>query len=378
VESFHRVGWISLPLNVLGAVVAALVTPLGLTLTVLPGPLASPVAGVVDLMLALLDLAVRIALEIPGGTVRVPSAPPVLWLMFALGAGLLGLGLRLRRAGASALGLACALGSGLAMVRADFSPPPPRHPVLTFLDVGQGDSTLVEMPGGQTLVVDGGGVRSGALTESGGFRVGEDVVSSYLFSRRFRRLDVLVLSHAHHDHLDGLFDLIRNFRVGEVWLGPNPMTPRYREFLDLIYTRGIPIRHVRAGDTLGRFTVLHPPRAQIVGNEVRNDDSVVLGLRWAGRRALLTGDLESDLEVPDWTEVALLKVPHHGSADTALGVRAGVPVISVGRTNAFGHPAASRLPALRTDLLGAIRVDLGPRGPRVGFPGLTDGPGGSD
>ena len=92
-------------------------------------------------------------------------------------------------------------------------------------------------------------------------------------------------------------------------------------------------------------------------------------LETGAARALLTGDLESDLEgLPDYVEV--LKVPHHGSKNTRLRVRAGIPVISVGANNRFGHPDGSKLPALRTDLLGAIQVTLKPSGPEVAFPDL--------
>ena len=100
-----------------------------------------------------------------------------------------------------------------------------------------------------------------------------------------------------------------------------------------------------------------------------NDDSLVLLLEADQTTALLTGDLESHLpEAP--SRVTVLKVPHHGSRNTRLQVSADLPVISVGANNSFGHPHASKLPALRTDILGAIRIVLTPAGPQVSFPGL--------
>jgi competence protein ComEC len=372
IESFHRVAPVSVPLNVLGAAIASMVTPPGLLLIFLPRPVGSALAWVLALLLDGLMAALDIALRLPAATLRVPSPPLLLWIGFTLGLLILRFALA-RRSAKTARAAGAGLGGILlVMLFGDFSPEAPPNPVVTVLDVGQGDSILIEVPDGQRIVVDGGGIVSSDI-EEGGFRIGEDVVSAYLFSRRFRRIDTLVLTHAHQDHMDGLFDLVRNFEIGEVWLGPNPMVPRYREFLESLAIRGIPLRHVRTGDEPGPFRVLNPGRTRRVSHEVSNDDSVVLLFDWKGRRALLTGDLERTLDDPALDEggVDLLKVPHHGSRGSRLEVAARVPVISVGANNRFGHPDASRLPALRTDLLGAIEVTLAPDGPRVAFPGLA-------
>jgi competence protein ComEC len=243
---------------------------------------------------------------------------------------------------------------------------------LTFLDVGQGDAILVELPDGERIMIDGGGIASGAyrsLNDEGSFSIGEDVLTPYLFSRGIRQLDALVLTHAHYDHMDGLFDLLNNFEVGELWLGRNPMVPRYRDLLTEASLAGVPIRWLSAGDQVGPFQVLNPPLSGPVGTRVANDDSLVLLLDTGGHTAMFTGDLESDLfDAP--AHVTVLKVPHHGSRNTQLDVRADFPVISVGANNSFGHPHASKLPALRTDILGAIEIVLTPQGPLVSFPGL--------
>lgn len=376
IESFHRVAPVSIPLNVLGAAIASMVTPPGLLLILLPEPVGAPLAWIIARLLDCLVAAVDIALKLPSSTLRVPSPPSFLWIVFAVGVLMLGFALPRRHVGTTAIAVTGLGGILILMLFADFSPKPPPDPVVTVLDVGQGDSILIEVPDGQRLIVDGGGIVSSNIGE-GRFRIGEDVVSAYLFSRRFRRIDTLVLTHAHHDHMDGLFDLVRNFEIGEVWLGPNPMVPRYREFLEALALRGIPLRHVRAPDQLGPFRVLHPERGRRVSSEVSNDDSVVLLFEWEGRRALLTGDLESSLDAASLGgsgPVDLLKVPHHGSRNSRLEVASRIPVISVGANNRFGHPDPSRLPALRTDLLGAVEVTLAPSGPEVEFPGLSAPP----
>jgi competence protein ComEC len=209
------------------------------------------------------------------------------------------------------------------------------------------------------MLIDGGGVASGRfldLRDESTFSIGESVVSPYLFSRGLRRLDAVVLTHAHHDHMDGLFSVIENFEVGELWLGRNPMIPRYRELIEQIQKRQIPIRWLSAGQSIGPLKVLHPPADWNPRRNGQNNDSVVLLLKAGPTTALLTGDIETMIPVPEYVDV--LKVPHHGSKGVRIRPKAAVRVISVGSGNPFGHPHESALPALRTDRLGAIKIAL--------------------
>jgi competence protein ComEC len=210
------------------------------------------------------------------------------------------------------------------------------------------------------MLIDGGGVFSGRfldLRDESTFSIGESVVSPYLFRRGLRRLDAVVLTHAHHDHMDGLFQVIENFEVGEFWLGRNPMLPRYQQLIDRIQEKQIPIRWLSAGQQIGSLMVLHPPADWIPRRNGQNNDSVVLLLETDEASALLTGDIEARIQVPEYVDV--LKVPHHGSKGVQTRPRAGVRVVSVGANNPFGHPHESALPALRTDRLGAITIGLG-------------------
>src|ERR1051326_2360176 len=139
------------------------------------------------------------------------------------------------------------------------------------------------------------------------------------------------------------------------------MTTQYRELIDLIQQRQIPIRWVAAGQTFGEISVLHPPADWIPRTNDQNNDSVVLLLNSGGGTALLTGDIERSIAVPERVDV--LKVPHHGSKGVRVRPQAAVRVISVGANNPFGHPHSSALPGLRTDQLGAITVTLPDAGP---------------
>jgi competence protein ComEC len=361
VESFYRLSPLSPLLNLPAGLIAAVVTPAGLALVALPAAAAMPVAWVIAKLVRLLIGIVSWTLTLPAASLRVPSAPAWLWAVYALVVCALVLTIHRRWRAASIGGFTALIALQGVAAFVDFSPPPPKRVALTFIDVGQGDSILAEFPDGRRMLIDGGGVTAGrflGLREESTFSIGEDVVSRYLFSGGIRRLDAIVLTHAHNDHMDGLFDIVENFRVAEAWLGRNPMIPRYRDLLDSLSRHAIPIRWVYAGETIGSIEVLHPPRNWKPRKNGQNNDSVVLLIRAGEQTALLTGDLEIPLPSAP-AHVNILKVPHHGSRGTKLNVAADVKIISVGAHNPFGHPDKSKLPALRTDLLGAITVTLG-------------------
>jgi competence protein ComEC len=359
VESFHRLSPISPLINIPAGIITAIVTPLALLLVFLPGPAAALNAWVITKLLDFLLATLHLGLRIPYASVRVPSPPVWVWIFYGLAATSFFIAVRKRWLVACWSSVAVVSGLQAAMMFKDFSPPGPTVVTLTFLDVGQGDATLVEFPSGYRMLIDGGGVSSGRfldLRDESTFSIGESVLSPYLFTRRIRKLDAVVLTHAHHDHMDGLFDIIENFSVGEFWLGRNPMIPRYKQLIERLQAKQIPIRWVTAGQTIGSFSVLHPPAEWTPRKNDQNNDSVVLLLRSGTATALLTGDIERSLRVPDRVDV--LKVPHHGSKGVKVRPEAAVRVISVGANNPFGHPHESALPALRTDRFGAITVTL--------------------
>jgi beta-lactamase superfamily II metal-dependent hydrolase len=144
------------------------------------------------------------------------------------------------------------------------------------------------------------------------------------------------------------------------------MIPAYRALIELAQLRDIPLRFIHAGQQLGDFTVLHPPPAWRVRTAAQNNDSVVLLLKAGNQTALFTGDME--LPLPGVDRVSLLKVAHHGSRGVRMKVKSEFRVISVGASNPFGHPHYSALPALRTDLFGAIQVELRSEKPAVSAP----------
>jgi competence protein ComEC len=237
---------------------------------------------------------------------------------------------------------------------------------VDFLDVGQGDSALITMPDGTTLLVDGGGRPSFGANAGDGERgeaferdtrsIGEAVVSEYLWWRGLERVDYIVATHADADHIDGLSDVMRNFRVRAAFVARAPAyDAEYRRFATTAAEAGVPIHVISRGDRLQFGTVsievLWPERTTIINAPSQNDDSVVMLLRMGERSFLLTGDIEKTAEAALVQSHAALrsdvvKVAHHGSKTSSTegfvnATSPGYAVISVGLNSIFGHPHQS-------------------------------------
>jgi competence protein ComEC len=244
---------------------------------------------------------------------------------------------------------------------------------IDFLDVGQGDSALVTMPDNTTLLIDGGG-RPGAFRAQTTFvdeheeefdretrSIGEAVVSEYLWWRGLDRVDYVLATHAHADHIDGLNDVARNFRVRAALVARNPDDdPEYLRLAETLTANGIPVRTLGAGDELrlGEVTasVLWPAPSANARLPSGNNDSIALRFQFGERAFLLTGDIEASAEnamlnnagrleqnIHQRLKADVVKVAHHGSKTssteafiTATG--ASYAVIPVGQTSIFGHP----------------------------------------
>ncbi|MCA9672633.1 MAG: MBL fold metallo-hydrolase, partial [Myxococcales bacterium] len=272
---------------------------------------------------------------------------------------------------ASALAL---LAGGRALLR-------PAELRAVFIDVGQGDATLLELAGGQRILVDGGGARR----QRAGGGVGLRRVIPLLQRRRVRRLDLVVATHAHADHVRGLLAVLARVEVAELWTcAPQGEAERgwFVKLHRLARRRGVRVRvprSLRFGDV--RIEPLWP-RAGEGGrcgdtSLSTNENSIVLRVDYGASRLLLTGDIERDAEAallsarPRALRASVVKVPHHGSrtSSSAGFVEAVSPrlaVISCAQHNAFRFPAGSVLRryraagarVVRTDRQGAVIVAL--------------------
>lgn len=223
---------------------------------------------------------------------------------------------------------------------------------IDFLDVGQGDSALLTMPDGVTLLVDGGGKPQFLKNSSGGRgrSIGEMVVCEYLWHQGIDSVDYVLATHGDADHINGLNDIVKNFQVRSALVGRTPSNETaFLEFVQTLDARHTPVQIVQAGDVLKfgkvEIDVLWPPYS---GSDApsRNNDSVVLRVRFGERTILMTGDIEKAAEEllnKTLVQADVVKVPHHGSRTSSTEafvsvVRPRVAVISVGQTSMFGHP----------------------------------------
>jgi competence protein ComEC len=252
------------------------------------------------------------------------------------------------------------------------------HPALrvTFLDVGQGDASVTRFPDGFTMLTDGGGNLMGGDP-------GASQVVPFLRGAGVRRLDLVVASHPHPDHILGLSAVIDAFTVGELWVcWHEEHDPRLAALVGRAIARGVPVLPPRPLARGGaRLVPLWPEGYRGACADPGfdgNDNSIVLRVEHGRGALILAGDIEAEAEgrlaalrAPALLRAALLKVPHHGSATSSSdalldAVSPRVAVISCGPENAFGFPAkevlaryaARRVTVLRTDQLGAIEVEL--------------------
>lgn len=216
---------------------------------------------------------------------------------------------------------------------------------VDFLDVGQGDSALITMPDGTTLLVDAGGDTIDSTR-----RIGETVVSEYLWWRGLSQIDYVLATHADADHIEGLNDVLKNFKVRSALIARRPADdPEFAKFSQTLARTNTRSETIEAGDLIHFGDVVVSvlwPLAD--GDSSKNNDSVVLRIRHGERTILLTGDIEqaaerSLLASPQQLHADVIKVPHHGSKtsstqDFVVATRPEFAIISVGRNSRFGHP----------------------------------------
>jgi len=327
-----------------------------------------PLTGLISLLTEYLLLGVKFLSEVPYASIHVRAFPPVfviLFYLFLVAFFVTGRNNHLasketeiekekvvkRRVPLflGAITIASLTGFYLLTANSDLR--------VAFLDVGQGDASVVELPDGKTIVVDTG-------------KTGKEV-SSYLRYRGKNVIDSLLLTHGDSDHVGGLTHLIDSFRIRHLW--DNGRIFYSDGLLRSFKEKGTSIRHLRRGDRISTkdmsILVLHPYNSfyTFYGDEAssENNDSLVFKLKGRHKGFLFTGDIEGEAEedmlsLKGVLQADVLKVAHHGSHTSSTdsfvnSVKPGFSVISLGKWNTYGHPHKDAIERLKKT--GILRTD---------------------
>ena len=249
---------------------------------------------------------------------------------------------------------------------------------IFFIDVGQGDSTLIITPDKKTVLIDGGG--------SDSFDVGEKVLLPYLLDRRILKIDYVLISHFDTDHCGGILTIMEKVKVKNIIISEQAEhSENYERFKKLMIHKKIRLIEVKKGDKIkierySEFKILFPT-SRLLSENPLNNNSIVAQFNYNNFKMLFTGDIEKLAEQQILkTEKAeiradILKVAHHGSKTSSIpefikAVRPKIALIGVGKNNTFGHPNQQTIKNLenikcriyRTDLQGEIIIKIDQKG----------------
>lgn len=333
----------------------------GLQLLLTPLPqLASIVAAVNASLLGWIVGVVQTIASLPGAAI--PAMPPPVWCIVLYDV-LLITAIQLWERSARTVALSLFVFGAVIVA---MPPRPVDHRLqIVMLDVGQADAIFIRTPSGHVLLIDSGGrLEQGRGTASSAERAGERIVIPFLRRQGIHKIDALILSHPHGDHVGAAAPILRDgFSVGELAdSGQQYGGYAYNDAVQMARTDRVPIVYPRAGMVWRTqdgviLTFIGPSLPFIVSKNTINDNSIAFVLQYKHFRMLFTGDAGAAAEQRFLNEgidlhADVLKVGHHGSAysSSAEFIEAVHPryaIISVGRHNMFGHPAPTTLATLR-------------------------------
>ena len=243
---------------------------------------------------------------------------------------------------------------------------------ITIIDVGQGNSTLVRFPGGKNMIIDGGGFSDSP------FDVGKAVVAPFLYHERISKIDTVVLSHPHPDHLLGLIYIMNNFNVRQVWRSNLPIDledfPEWEKAIRLNNLNVFMLSNKSPEKIFNGVTVkiLWPPSYSFqdmnnLSYDEINDTSLVLKITFGNVSFLIPGDISAGVEsqlIKSGVDLRsdVLVAPHHGSgysssAEFIKSVACRYAIVSAGKANVFHHPHPSTLERYKNAGVNVFRTD---------------------
>ncbi len=233
---------------------------------------------------------------------------------------------------------------------------------VTFIDVDQGDSTLIKTPAGETILIDGGE-----------YAVYGSHLAPFLAEQKIQKVDIAVATHYHSDHMGGIYELVQRSGASHLVLPDYQDTDSTKESLERIAGKtNTAVSYAAFGDNIKTdcedlsIKVLHPLEGGSKGSNFHNNSSLVFLISYHGSSFLITGDIESRAEQEliqrADVECDVLKVPHHGSSSSLSKsfLEAADPtyaVISAGVDNSYGHPHYEVMEALENDDIRIYRTD---------------------
>jgi len=370
--AFNRITFSALILNFVAIPLVGIIMVCGyifLLLTTMSSLLAGILAKIIHFLVTFLIATSHFLDPIPGVTFRIPTPSLFIVLGYFIFLGLLLVPTRFKR---QKIFTSLCFAIFLALLVTHPFPSHSKNLKLTFIDVGQGDSILVEFPGTKKMLIDGGGIPDDT------FDIGDRVVSPFLWKKGIKKIQYLVLTHAHPDHMNGLKAVAKNFKIEEFWEAFSPKNNMAYAALKRGLPRSTSCRRMFRGQTeivdRVKIEILNPSQADPIVPKILNDQSIVLRISYGRTAFLLTGDIgikvEKELVQSSFAlRSDVIKSPHHGSnTSSSQGFLAAIAprflILTVGAGNRYNLPDPIVIDRYReigakiyrTDLMGAVEI----------------------
>ncbi|MGC8746918.1 MAG: DNA internalization-related competence protein ComEC/Rec2 [Candidatus Saccharicenans sp.] len=366
ISNFNRVTFASVILNIPAAPLVGVIMGVGYAYLIIGSivPAIGHLLAIIPKLLVRLFLWITTWLEpFSSLSYRIPSPPLIIILGFYLF--LLLFLLKAKSRGLKIIRAAGFIAFFIILISYPFSPS--SHPLtVTFLDVGQGDSAVIELPGEKVMVIDAGGFLRST------FDPGESIVSPFLWSKGYKKIDYLICTHLHPDHAGGIPALARNFRIKEYWYTEDYPENDWQKEIQRALSRSVPRKKILTGAKINlgpaEIEAIYPDYEAYKIFSAGNDRSAVLRIDYGQHSFLFTADITREVEKyiisrsNEKLRSTVLKVPHHGSRSSSSpefisAISPQWAVITAGLNNVYGFPDEEVISTLDAKGVQILRID---------------------